>query len=112
MENFSISPLSFLALIAPLLTLLISIYYVSKKQEAPAFLLVTGSGIALITSLLYSFLPYYMQSRSISFTEMSVYYTILGGISFTGSIIFIIGFFMLILQVVKTSGNPDKKTVL
>nr|WP_314499302.1 hypothetical protein [uncultured Chryseobacterium sp.] len=110
MENFSL--LSLIALIVPALMLLVSIYYAAKRMDTEAVLLITGSGITFVTSLAYSFMPYYLQSRSMPFAEMSVYYAVLGGISFIGSIIFIIGFFMLILKFLKISGNPDKKSVL
>ncbi len=113
MENLSISPASLLSLLTPLFTLLISIYYAAKKTDPEAFFLVVGSLVIFSTSILFSFLPYYIQSRSMPIERVSSCYTIIGAIGFMGSVIFTIGFLMLVLKLIKINEQlKNKKSIL
>lgn len=68
-----------------------------------------GSGISILISVFYTVLmPYLMQSRNLSMTETSSYYSIAGIIGFFGGISFAAGLLILIYNTVNSLTNfPD-----
>ncbi|WP_316798963.1 hypothetical protein [Pedobacter frigidisoli] len=68
-----------------------------------------GSGISILISVFYTVLmPYLMQSRNLSMTETSSYYSIAGIIGFFGGISFSAGLLILIYNTVNSLTNfPD-----
>ncbi len=101
MENLNISAFSIISLAAPLITMIISIFYASKRLNTEALLLVSGSVVVFIVAVFFSFMPYLIQSRNMPVELISVYFGIAGIITFIGSILFAIGFFMLVLSAIR-----------
>ncbi|MCJ8152704.1 hypothetical protein MKJ01_02865 [Chryseobacterium sp. SSA4.19] len=109
MENLNISFLSLISLFVPLLMMGISIFYAYKRMSTEAILLVIGSVIVFLTSVFFMFMPYLVYSRNMDTTLTSLYYSVAGTIAFIGSLLFAIGFFMLVLTVIRQSGGADTK---
>jgi hypothetical protein len=109
MELVRILP-SLIPLVAPLLIFAACCYYLSRIRAVDSIFLTAGSGIGVLMTALFTYLPYYAQSRAIPFDEMSRYYTIGGFVSLAGSILFTLGLFMLIEKVIKLTRKnyPDK----
>jgi uncharacterized membrane protein YgdD (TMEM256/DUF423 family) len=77
-------------------------YFLSKKSVVEAILMTIGSGIGLLTALFYSVLmPFLLNDRHLAYTEVSQYYTVIGIISFIGSLCFAGGLLILIINTVK-----------
>ena len=106
MENFNFSLASMFTVGIPFLFLLISIFHITKKISAESVLLVTGSALSFITSLILIFLPYYIANRYMPMEEATVYYSANGVITFLGHFIFAVGFLMLV-----TASHKSRKLV-
>ncbi|WP_316795794.1 hypothetical protein [Pedobacter agri] len=92
------------SIISPLIVFIACAYYVSKQVKADSILMLIGSGMSLLLTGFYSFLmPYFMQSRGLSVTETTSYYTIAGIISFFSGICFAVGLFILINNTVNAN---------
>ncbi|KQN38014.1 hypothetical protein ASE92_00780 [Pedobacter sp. Leaf41] len=92
---------SLVSIISPLIIFIACCYYISKQVKADSILLLIGSGLSLVLTGFYSLLmPYFMQSRNLSMTETTSYYTIAGVISFFSGICFAVGLFILISNTV------------
>jgi hypothetical protein len=109
MENLNISLLSLISLLAPLLIMGISIFYAFKRRNTESMLLVTGSFIVFLTSVFYMVMPYIIYTRHMSAEVASLYYSIAGTIAFLGSLVFALGFFMLVLTVIRQTETIDVK---
>jgi zinc transporter ZupT len=90
------------ALLSPLLLFLASCYYLSKSAKADSILLFIGSGIGLVVSAFFRWMPQFIQSRYMPSSEAENYYAMAGIISFIGGICFVIGFVILINNAVNT----------
>ncbi|WP_027388854.1 hypothetical protein [Chryseobacterium gregarium] len=110
MENLNISPFSMMSLIVPFIMTAISIYYASKRFNTEAILLTAGSILVFVTAVFAVFMPYLIWSRHMPMDEVSLYYGVLGTITFIGNLLFAIGFFMLVLTVIrKNEAGAAKK---
>lgn len=95
---------SLVSIISPLIVFIACIYYISKQVKADSILLLIGSGMSLLLTGFYTFImPYFMQSRGLSITETTSYYTIAGIISFFSGICFAVGLFILINNTVNAN---------
>lgn len=95
--SFMTTLFGLVSIIPPLIGFIVCCYYISKQVKADSILLIIGSGSSLLLTLFYQFMmPFFMQSRGLSITETSSYYTIAGVISFFAGICFAVGLFMLI----------------
>lgn len=101
MENLNSSFITFFSLASPLIMMIISIFYISKKLRPDSILLLLGSVVLFATSSVYIYLPYYFQSIYASSTTIQNYFLIINIVTFLGSILFTAGFLMLILQILK-----------
>jgi len=108
MENLNVSAFSIISLLVPLMTMIISIFYASKKLNTEAFLLVSGSVVVFAVAVFFVFMPSLVQSRNMPIEIISVYYNIAGVITFMGSLMFAIGFFMLVLKVIRQNEAVEK----
>lgn len=111
MENLNISLLSLISLLAPLLIMGISIFYAFKRSNTESILLVTGSFIVFLTSVFYMVMPYIIYTRYMSAPVASLYYSIAGTITFLGSLVFALGFFMLVLTVIRQDEAVGTKKI-
>ena len=102
MENFNFSLASMFTVVIPFLFLLISIFHITKKNSAESVLLVIGSALSFITSVILIFLPYYIASRYMPMEEATLYYSANGMITFLGHFIFAVGFLMLVTGIHKS----------
>lgn len=87
--------------ILPILVFIIlSIYYISKKGSTKEGILVLiGNILILIVAILHQFL--YMFIDSWGFDLYAIINAGVNAISFIGSILFIIGFYMMIQKIIK-----------
>ena len=103
MENISTSLVSLTNFIPPLLVFIASCYYLfNGTKTADAILLFIGSGIGLLVTVSFTFMPRFIQSRFMPYTEASQYYALIGMLGFLGGICFAVGFFILISNLVNT----------
>jgi len=81
----------------PLIIFVASAYYLSKKTELESILLSIGSFLTLGTSILFNVL-----SRSVdSDFYSSLNFSVIQGLSYLGSLLFAVGFVMIIIKIVK-----------
>jgi|GEM_PF-2224866 len=93
--------LSMLPIIAPLLIFAACLVYILRLVALDSVLLIIGSSVALVVSVIYTYAPYYAQDRAITFEEMSTLFTVLGVVSLIANFIFVAGLFLVFDKVVK-----------
>ncbi|QIL39917.1 hypothetical protein G7074_11965 [Pedobacter sp. HDW13] len=101
MNSILTTLLSLTSVIAPCIVFGSCCYFLSKKKVVEAVLMTIGSGIGLFTHLLYFLVPLWTASRNIAYTEISIYYTIIGLIGTLASLCFAVGLLILIHNTVK-----------
>lgn len=100
-------------IITPLGMFIATCIYISKKVKADSILLFIGSLVGLMVSVIsVVVVPYLMRSGSYSSLEVQKIYMAIGVVSFFGGICFVVGFFMLIIDAIKSkrtnqNGFPD-----
>ncbi|TDG37645.1 hypothetical protein EZJ43_00690 [Pedobacter changchengzhani] len=93
------SLINLLSLISPVLIFIACCLYLSKRVKPDSILLFIGSGISVILSIFYSvIMPMFMSGGAMNVT---FYYEIARVISFIAEILFAIGFFILITNVIR-----------
>ncbi len=102
MDNLIMSLSSLTSLVSPLLVFLASCYYLSKSAKADSILLLIGSGVSLMVTAFFIWVPYFAQSRNMPLAEATQYYSIAGIIGFFGGLCFAVGFFLLISNSIET----------
>ena len=102
MENFNFSLGTIFSILIPFLFLLISIFHITKKMSVESVLLVIGSSLSFITSVILIFLPYYITNRYMPMEEATLYYSANGAITFLGHFIFAVGFLILVTGIHKS----------
>lgn len=101
-----------IALLGPILMFAASFYYLIHLRKIDGILLLVGSLINLLMSLFLIYLPYYVQSRALSVQTMNTYLVIGSIIGTIGTLIFLVGFFILIHRHIKLGSmmvGSDKK---
>jgi hypothetical protein len=89
----------FSSLIFPLITLVVSILYITKKPGVDGFLIAGGSLIHLFTGIFFSLIwPSIIRNTGQSMTNISLLSTIVGVISFIGSVLYVTGIIILIFN--------------
>jgi hypothetical protein len=100
---------SLVPVITPFLIFIACCVYINKIVRIDSIFLCIGSGITLLISVMYVFMPSIMQSRAMPADEVSFYYSALGMIAFFGGVSFAAGLFMLINNMVNASKMPVGK---
>ena len=95
MESLQNIFMSFINVIPMLVQVGICGYYLARSRTPDAVLLLIGSGIHLLTAILYNIL-FPILVRNAGFQSVQMYYTVGGIIGFIGTIAFLIGLFLLI----------------
>ncbi|WDF53344.1 hypothetical protein [Mucilaginibacter sp. KACC 22063] len=98
MEQFLASLVSYISLVPPFLVFVATCYYLSKKADTDSILLFVGSGIVLLVSAFFIYMPRFMQIRAMSQQEAIYYYGIAGTINFLAGICFAVGLLLLIIN--------------
>ena len=94
---------SLVSLVSPLIIFITCCYYISKQVKIDSILMLIGSAISILISVLYNIvMPFLMQSRNLSITETSSYYSIAGFIGFFGGISFAAGVLILVYNTVNS----------
>jgi len=76
-------------------------FFLIKKSSVEAILMTIGSGISLLITLFYSFLPLLMAAQNLTAVEVSKYYSFSSVIGFIAGIFFAAGFLILVISTVK-----------
>jgi len=97
-------------MIAPLLVFSACVYYLTRVKTTDSILMTVGSGIGVIMTAFFVYMPYYLQSRAESMMSMSSYYAIGGFVSLVGTVLFTVGLFMLVDKVIKLTAQKDTDT--
>ena len=84
-------------MVIPLATFIASAYYLSKKSCTESVLLAGGSFLSLVTVFLFN---YFARNSGTEFYSGSVF-PIVQGLSYVGSLLFTIGFIMLVVKTIK-----------
>lgn len=89
---------SFVRILPQLAIFIACIFYLSRKRTADAILLTIGSFIGTVVNIFYSIIwPFFLGEMNLNLRIHSL----ISPVSFIGSIVFVTGFFMLIVNVVK-----------
>ncbi len=105
MESLQSLLMSFFNVIPALVTLGICGYYYIKSRTPDAILLLVGSGIHMLTSLMYAVVVPIL-TRTNNWGRVNSIYTLLAIINFVGTVAFVIGLFLLIQKVLEQKENP------
>ncbi len=102
----------FSVLIIHLVTFGVCVYYIIRKQSFDGFLLAAGSFIHILTGIFYTVvLPVMARSGNYEIYSNKVLLISAGIISFIGSVLYLIGFIILVLNYVSVSVNKKPDTV-
>ncbi|MCZ4223931.1 hypothetical protein [Pedobacter rhodius] len=91
---------SLVSIISPLLVLIGSIYYISKKVGADSILLLIGSGIGFLINVFYILIPYLISRNNMPASKVTQLYPIVGIVSIFSGISFAVGFFILVYNTI------------
>lgn len=95
---------SFFYILPILLFIILAIYYMSKTQSSKeGTLILIGNILILMVAIVHQFL--YLFIDNLGFDLYSIINVAINGISFVGSILFLIGVYMMIQKVIKTKKN-------
>jgi len=93
--------LSLTSIISPCIVFGTCCFFLVKKSSVEAILMTIVSGIGLLITILYSFLPLIISTQHLAYTEVSKYYAIVGIISLIASLCFAAGLLILVINTVK-----------
>lgn len=96
---------SLLSLIVPIAVLIASIYFISKKQEPEALLILAGSILRFLNQLFFSISNILIMINGFHLYDRRLLLGFINALGFLGAICFAIGFILLIVNYVKTSGD-------
>lgn len=97
---------SFSLLVTPLAIFITTCIYIFKKPKIDSVLLFLGALVGLITSTISLVVaPRFIQSGSLSPLEIEKIYITIGFVSFFGGICFAVGFFMIIINIIKNKNT-------
>lgn len=92
-----------------LITFGVCIYYIIRKQSIEGFLLAAGAFIHILTSVFYTIVvPLLVRTGNYPVYENRFMFTVAGAISFIGSLIYIIGFIILVLNYLSLSTKKEQ----
>jgi len=93
--------LSLTSIISPCVVFGTCCFFLTKKSSVEAILMTIGSGISLLVTIFFRFLPLMMSSQNLTAIEVSKYYSFSGIIGFVAGICFAAGFLILVINTVK-----------
>lgn len=95
---------SFAGLITEIVVFAACVNYMSRSKSTASKLLFFGSLISILVRIFYIALSYFTTviSALSDYSAMGTYYSLAGVFSFAGSLLFCIGFVLLIQQVIGT----------
>jgi len=98
MIDFNFSLASIFSVFIPLLMLFISIYHITRKMTLESVLLLIGSTLSFMTSIIFIFIPYYVASHYLSMESATMYYSANGILTFFGHLLFALAFLLLVIR--------------
>lgn len=100
------SIIGFLGIFPDLLILIICISYLAKARSSDAMLLFIGSLIRVLVRLFYFVMPYFVSNVDSPADRVREYYSLGNVAALIGSILFCVGFVLLIKRVTSTFTQP------
>jgi hypothetical protein len=98
--------ISIAGFIPELAIFILSIYYMGQSRNSDSKLIFIGTLIGLIVRVGYMVIPYISLQVSEDYSAMSQFYSMAGFVGLIGSILFCIGFGMMIQRLLgKRTGN-------